>query len=66
MRAGHRPRLRTIGLDEDDRPIVPPPASVVVENGRPILYDAQGTALQRRIGFDVGSIRKHPRNATGL
>jgi hypothetical protein len=50
-----RPPLRrrpTPQLCDEDLPIVPPPASVTVEDGRqPVLYAADGTPLVRRAGF---------------
>lgn len=36
----------------DDAPIVPPPATVVVEHERkPVLYTPDGKALVRKVGF---------------
>lgn len=36
----------------DDAPIIPPPASAMVNFERkPVLYQANGTPLIRRIGF---------------
>lgn len=45
-------RRRQVMADlEDDKPIVEPPATVYVDESRPILFGADGRNVTRQIGF---------------
>ena len=43
---------KPIRLEVDDRPIVPPPASMTVDHEfKPVLYTADGKPLVRKAGY---------------
>jgi len=44
-------KLKIIKMEAEDYPIVPPPATMVVEGKKIVLYSASEEPLTRKIGF---------------